>query len=130
MCQHGFLSGSTAPRGFSCYYGSRSREDTRHLSLWARIGGPLGIGLDGTIRPAGDMTRLACALACRHRPAQVWWGHAAFETDGRVGRPPVRTTFENEDHRLTVYVTHRQFPRPRSPLVIDEGRRLRRVPRK
>src|SRR5258705_13589985 len=42
MCQHGFSSRSSAPRGFSCYYGSGSREDTRHLLLWARIGGPLG----------------------------------------------------------------------------------------
>src|SRR5258706_2467384 len=42
MCQHGFSSRSIAPRGFSCYYGSGSREDTWHLLLWARIGGPLG----------------------------------------------------------------------------------------
>src|SRR6266436_6046066 len=38
----GSPSRSIAPRGFSCYYGCGSREDTRRLLLWARIGGPLG----------------------------------------------------------------------------------------
>src|SRR5258708_25701331 len=59
MCQHGFLSGSVAPRGFSCYYGSRSREDTRHLCEFHDAARQLGASLQrretDVVQPKRDL---------------------------------------------------------------------------
>lgn len=51
-------------------------------------------------------------------------------TDGSVRRQCIRNALDNDQYRFTVHLTHGQSLGPGQPVVIEEIRRVRRLPRK